>query len=119
MFEKLKPENAETLHKAVKTFGVNSQEDVAIEEMSELTKAIIKNRRYNTEETKANIVEEMADVWIMLLQLSIIHGFDNEIVDKKINRLKQRLTAEECEISQNIESCKDCGFCERKGENDA
>lgn len=90
----LKPEQFVTLHKAVETFGVRNQEDVAIEEMSELTKAIIKHRRYNTEETKVNIVEEMADVWIMLLQLSIIYGFNDRIVDEKINRLKQRLEKE-------------------------
>lgn len=79
------------LTKAVNTFGARNQEDVAIEEMSELIKALIKHRRYNTPETKENILEEIADVVIMICQLTVIHGFDREIVDKKIERLKQRM----------------------------
>jgi NTP pyrophosphatase (non-canonical NTP hydrolase) len=85
--------DVKTLLKAVNTFGDRNQEDVAIEEMSELTKAIIKHRRYNTEETKANIREEIADVFIMLVQLIIIHGFDESIIKQKIDRLKNRLKA--------------------------
>ena len=80
-----------TIARAIDKFGVNSQEDVAIEEMSELTKAIIKNRRYGTRETEENLLEEMADVYIMLIQLMFIHGFDELIVDRKIKRLKQWL----------------------------
>ena len=85
--------DVKTLLKAVNTFGDRNQEDVAIEEMSELTKAIIKNRRYNTPETKGNIREEIADVFIMLVQLIIIHGFDESIIKQKIDRLKNRLKA--------------------------
>lgn len=79
------------LIKAVNTFGARNQEDVAIEEMSELIKALIKHRRYNTPETKENILEEIADVVIMICQLTIIHGYDGEILGEKINRLKQRM----------------------------
>ena len=86
-----------TIARAIDTFGVDSQEDVAIEEMSELIKAIIKNRRYGTKETEDNLLEEMADVYIMLIQLMFIHGFDELIVDKKIRRLKQRLNEMEGE----------------------
>lgn len=91
-----------TLNNAIKTFGERSQEDVAIEEMSELTKAIIKNRRYKTDETRENIREEIADVLIMLVQLIVIHGFDEAIIKKKIDRLKQRITAEKCDINKHI-----------------
>ena len=76
---------------AVNTFGARNQEDVAIEEMSELIKALIKHRRYNTPETSENILEEIADVVIMTCQLTVIHGFDEKIVEEKINRLKQRM----------------------------
>ena len=84
-----------TLRKAVRFFGERQQEDIAIEEMSELTKALIKNRRYNNHETRANVLEEMADVYIMLCQLFVIHGFDEKIVDEKIERLKQTIESEE------------------------
>lgn len=90
----LKLETEATLRKAIETYGVEGQEDVAIEEMSELTKAIIKNRRYGTLQTENNLLEEMADVCIMLMQLMIIHGFDNDIVAQKIARLKKRLESE-------------------------
>ena len=82
---------------AVTTFGKKHQEDVAIEEMSELTKALIKHRRYNTPETLENILEELADVFIMFCQLIYIHGFDSNIVEEKINRLKQRMEGAENE----------------------
>lgn len=80
-----------TFKRAIDTYGVRSQEDVAIEEMSELTKAIIKNRRYNTDETKANIVEEMADVLIMLFQLMNVYGVPSQVYEAKVDRLKKRL----------------------------
>lgn len=86
-----------TIARAIQTFGTQHQEDVAIEEMSELIKAIIKNRRYGTKETEDNLLEEMADVYIMLIQLMFIHGFDEMIVDNKIRRLKQRLNEMEGE----------------------
>lgn len=81
----------DTLRSALRTFGIKNQEDIAIEEMSELTKAIIKNRRYNTEETKAGILEEIADVQIMLLQLMLHYGYPKIIFTEKINRLKRRI----------------------------
>ena len=67
----------------INSYGVKSQEDVAIEEMAELQKAIIKNRRYNNESTKKELIEEIADVEIMLSQLKIIYSC-NEEVEKKI-----------------------------------
>ena len=102
----------EIIARAIKTFGVKPQEDVAIEEMSELTKAIIKNRRYHTEETSENIREEMADVMIMLAQLIAVYGSPDEIITVKLERLKKRINSAECEINRHIENCEDCGFCE-------
>ena len=77
--------------KAINTFGIKNQEDIAIEEMSELTKAIIKHRRYNTEETKENILEEMADVLIMVLQMATHYGLPNKYYNGKLIRLEQML----------------------------
>lgn len=108
----------EIIARAIKTFGVKPQEDVAIEEMSELTKAIIKNRRYHTEETSENIREEMADVMIMLAQLIAVYGPPDEIITVKLERLKKRINSAECEINQHIEKCEDCGFCEVSEQKD-
>ena len=87
------------LKEAILTYGISSQVDMAIEEMSELTKALCKERRAQLQpgkhaEAQANVIEEIADVAIMLEQLLIIFDKDNEIqkeVDYKIDRLEQRL----------------------------
>ena len=86
------------LERAVKTYGEASQLDKAIEEMSELTKAILKLRYckkpYELQILQDAVNEEMADVEIMLYQMKII--FDNKVeVEmqkvKKIERLQRRL----------------------------
>ena len=89
----------ETYKKAIETFGEESQIDMAIEEMSELTKALLKYRRaiksgndakLRKIVAKHDISEEMADVSIMLAQLCLI--FDNkESVDTEIEYKTKRL----------------------------
>lgn len=85
-----------TLIAAIEKYGVNSQLNVVIEEMSELTKEICKNRRGR--ENKNEIVEELADVYIMLEQLRIIFNIDDDEIiamkEKKIRRLKTKLENE-------------------------
>lgn len=97
--------NPEVLEKAIKKYGVSIQSDMAIEEMSELTKAILKNRRIwrfgSEEELKkqvGNIVEEAADVLITVAQVIMMYDHEGkvqDIVDFKINRLRERLKKEE------------------------
>ena len=77
---------------AIETFGKDSQIDMAIEEMAELTKALCKLKRARHESEKgaciANIHEEMADVRIMLDQLCIIFDKDTtDIENEKLERL--------------------------------
>ena len=82
-----------TLEKAIVTYGVDMQLTVAVEEFSELTKEICKARR--GENNLENIIEEMADCYIMLKQLEIIFDIDTEdirhIINNKIDRLEKRL----------------------------
>ena len=89
-------ERISVLEGAITTFGKKHQKDMAIEEMSELTKAICKERRARTKteraEARANIIEEIADVYIMLSQLIMIYDKDGECqsaVDYKVDRLEQ------------------------------
>lgn len=80
----------EVLEKAVETWGEVAQTDMMIEEMAELTKALLNNRRGR----ESNISEEMADVYIMLKQLEIIfenEGKINQFINEKIKRLEERL----------------------------
>lgn len=76
---------------AIALWGDKAQTDVAIEEMAELTKALIKYRRCPSAATLADVREEMADVGIMLSQLALIYGdcIDEEV--KKLERLAARI----------------------------
>lgn len=87
-------------------YDEESQVDVLIEEMSELTKALLKNRRAAKsrkpnldliESTTLNIVEELADVEIMLQQIIYLFGFEDEVVgmlEEKLNRQLKRIEKE-------------------------
>lgn len=83
----------------VDTFGEDLQLDIAIEEMSELTKAICKYKRFYTtadekekERLKSDIIEETADVMLNVEQLSYMFGTDKveEIKEYKLNRALER-----------------------------
>lgn len=93
------------LDRAITAYGAPAQMDMAVEEMAELTKALCKVKRVScAAEAKAvleNVVEEMADVQIMLDQLRIIFGHSTaEAEECKLERLKKRLdTATAAEAS--------------------
>lgn len=78
---------------AIETYGENAQLDMAIEEMAELTKEICKKKR--DADNRDEIIEEMADVYVMLEQLKIMcEIWDYEIIDQihfKTKRLSERL----------------------------
>lgn len=86
-------EQTKVLKDALDTYGIQSQSDIAIEEMSELTKAIIKGRRNPSVPATENLLEEIADALIMLEQLTIHYGteFISEFIQQKIIRLSLRI----------------------------
>lgn len=86
---------------ALGKWGLRNQFLVAIEEMSEVQKAITKVIRAREDEDLAalfgglveNLIEEIADATIMLEQLRYFLSVDEEVdemIDKKILRLKER-----------------------------
>ena len=81
------------LQGAINIYGIHKQSIVAIEEMSELTKEITKSLR--EEMRSEHMVEEIADVLIMVEQVKMMYEVsDDEIqrnIDYKINRLNDRL----------------------------
>ncbi|MCL2563586.1 MAG: hypothetical protein FWE08_06085 [Oscillospiraceae bacterium] len=93
--------DTELLSRVIVAFGEKSQTDMAIEEMSELTKAILKYRRAKSFEEsnvmKEQIIEEIADVYIMLAQLVLIYDGVlcstrvQSIAFEKMARLEERL----------------------------
>lgn len=78
-------------------YGTQSQIDMAIEEMSELTKALLKWRRAKGAELTAardNIIDEIADVRIMCRQMEILFQAEDEVerrMDFKTERQRKRL----------------------------
>jgi len=89
------------LERAIEYYGDDHQIDKALEEMSELTKALLKLRyctnRYERQIVQDAVDEEMADVEIMLAQLKLI--FDNHYrvemaKEKKKERLERRINGE-------------------------
>ena len=80
------------LKAAIKHYGIWPQRDKAVEELSELIRALARC------DDRENIAEEMADVRIMLDQLEIIFGNHDrvrEIELEKLMRLNDRVKAYE------------------------
>lgn len=91
-------DKTELLKKAINTYGVQAQKDMMIEEMSELTKALLKERRADNitieKLAKDNIREEIVDVQIMLNQMKIIYGYKLEWENRELQRLSDRINGE-------------------------
>lgn len=84
------------INRAVQQYGEDNQISVAVEEMAELTKELMKWKRPDVDKqrTMCNIAEEIADVEIMLSQLKIIFSCAGAVEDEKsikINRLLEKL----------------------------
>ena len=80
--------------KAIKRFGKPNQMIKAIEEMSELTKVISKILGMGGEVSIEDIIEEIADVTIMMEQLRVIYNINDEVcdmMDSKVKRLENRI----------------------------
>lgn len=82
---------ARILQRAVDTYGYEHQTDKAIEEMAELTKALLKYRGDPSDTHLNEVLVEMADVGIMLNQLALIYGDCVEQEIAKLDRLERRL----------------------------
>ena len=83
-------ERQEILQSAIDTYGPEHQVDMAIEEMAELIKALLKMRRPD-KASWADVLEEIADVQIMLDQLRLIYGQTHNAEIAKLMRLRERV----------------------------
>lgn len=96
-----------TIRRAINRYGTTPQLQMAIEKMSELTKAICKLQRTVTFDFRngakikvahESVRQEIADVYVMLAQLMEIIGKPEEvqqIVLEKLERLEDRLNGGE------------------------
>lgn len=88
------------LETAQATYGYANQITVAVEELCELGAVLSKYPRYDfhddaMEALRDKVLEETADVIIMLRHVQMIFGFQpdevEDMMDKKLNRLKRWL----------------------------
>lgn len=103
MSELITVPNFDVLERAIMRYGADAQVDMAIEEMSELTKALLKLRRKREQSTgyydleRDNVIEEVADVLITLWQVIKIEEISDaveQMIDKKVQRLAERMESE-------------------------
>jgi NTP pyrophosphatase (non-canonical NTP hydrolase) len=93
--------NKEILGKAIKHYGTHNQMLKCIEECGELTRAISRilielssGDGLTTEESLANLQEELADVSIMIEQMLMMFKCEkdvNQYIAFKLDRLNERL----------------------------
>lgn len=96
-------DNRKTLYrKAIDKWGMDFQIKMVAEECAELIKAVLKLNRKLNASTKDNVLDEMADVYIMLDQLQLIlednfhinaHTSVCERIEIKLKRLEGMLKA--------------------------
>lgn len=89
-------EEIEIMRSAIRKNGKAMQTVVAIEELSELQKELSKFIRGKGD--RENLIEEVADVLIMITQIQLMYHIPDDEVEKvmhfKLNRLKERMQDE-------------------------
>lgn len=93
--------------RAIEHYGVNDQSQVACEECAELIKALSKYHRVTKHQAydkrkiqlcMNNIIEEVADVGIMIDQIKLMYGISekdvNAVRTEKVERLRKALPEE-------------------------
>lgn len=77
------------LKQIIKHYGSANQMEKSIEEMAELTQALVKFDSNPCIDTQRHVVEEIADVIIMMCQLSLIFDCEDGVdrmIEYKIKR---------------------------------
>ena len=115
----------DVLFSAIKLYGADRQLDKLVEEIGELLQALVKWRQGGD---KLHLLEELADVYIMLEQAAMILDVPAETgptllqaaIDKKLERLRERIKKAMEEDGKPDEVVPaECGFCDwAKGMDD-
>lgn len=116
--DELTPEQKEMAlyEAAVEKFGEKPQLLVAVEEMSELSKALLKyirNLEFGHGDAEAileNINEERADVAIMLSQLEVIFGENSEAEAEKLDHLADLVGLPRLDLPRKKDDEEDSGI---------
>ena len=101
--------NKDLARQILSHYGILHQKSKTIEELAELIVALQKDVLEGKEEHSRAVLEEIADVHIMLTQLLNDEGDKTAvslIVDKKLKRQMRRIKAEK----DNSKTCKNCSW---------
>lgn len=85
----------EDIKKIANFYGLHKQLRQTVEEMAELTQVICKAERYDLDTVRDHLVEEVADVEVVLEQVDYLLGDSRiaQIKAEKIERQKRRIYA--------------------------
>ena len=89
----MKEEHKKICKDVLETWGKKSQNMMLLEEMAELQVELVKNMNREKDNIK-EIINETADVYLMLEQLKVSYGIEKEVeemIDYKVQRVKNRL----------------------------
>lgn len=112
--------NKKVMKKVIKKNGKLKQSVIAMEECSELIKAISKMIRYSYDEDldsvyRDDLIEEMADVYIILDELKMMYNILEFDIEKMI---KQKIDREEGRICDGLPLYSERKNLENGEEND-
>lgn len=84
--------------KIIEHYGENHQRFKAAEELSELQTLILQDANKNGKVPKSRIIEEIADVYVMLSQLKTIYQIDGRdiepVIEYKVDRTLKEIGEE-------------------------
>lgn len=85
----------DVLERIINKYGVNEQSRQAMEELAELIQAINKCLRYPTRVSRLQLIEEIADVSIMIGQLRLMYDIDDgeleTVIYDKLNKMNETI----------------------------
>lgn len=107
----------EIYESALITFGVHEQEDKFFEELGEFLETYEKFK--HGRDTREHLAEELADFTIMLEQMRVMCGVNNEVcaamdakvlrLQDRVNKARERALAAQTVYAQSLD--RDCPHC--------
>jgi NTP pyrophosphatase (non-canonical NTP hydrolase) len=89
------PEQTDIMQRAVAKYGAKAQTNKAVEELAELIRAITRYETEQSDQRRLNLIEELADVKIMIEEVIMINRISQEAIQNdikvKLNRLDYNL----------------------------
>lgn len=79
------------LGKIIDHYGEENQHKKAVEELEELVEAIKEYMALPTQENRFHMIDEMADVTVMLKQLEIMNVCRDEVAGRVIYKIRRQM----------------------------